>query len=167
MSTEGCTIGMVPRNTGRSIGSPVLSSISGTSRDLSPVRSSGCFMTQARRAALYNFRCYSSVEASPGLDTPLPHHLDVAVVASWMPLEVEISLPVEMDFICYISRLVGLIALFVNWEEKCSLKCAMIRCRKSHIKTSWVPQVIGITMIVLWTYCPFLIVCIQASRGYV
>lgn len=158
---------MVPRNTGRSIGSPVLSSISGTSRDLSPVRSSGCFMTQARRAALYNFRCYSSVEASPGLDTPLPHHLDVAVAASWTPLEVEISLPVEMDFICYISRLVGLIALFVNWEEKCSLKCVMIRCRKSHIKTSWVPQVIGITMIVLWTYCPFLIVCIQASRGYV
>lgn len=81
---------MVPRNTGRHIGSPVLSSTSGTSRDLSPVRSSGCFMTQARRAARHNFRCYSSAESSPGLDTPLPHHLDVAVAASWMPLEVNL-----------------------------------------------------------------------------
>ena len=132
---------MVPRNTGRSIGSPVLSSTSGTPRGLSSVRSSGCFMTQAMRAALHNFRCCNSTESSPGLDTPLPHHLDVAVAASWMPLEVEISLPVEMDFTCYISRLVVLIVLTANWEEKCSLKCAMLSCRKSHIKTSWIPQV--------------------------
>lgn len=93
-------------------------------------------MTQATRAALYNFRCYSSTESSPELDTPLPHHLDVAVAASWTPLEVEISLPVEMDFTCDISRLTVLIALTANWEEKCSLKCAMLSCRKSHVKTS-------------------------------
>lgn len=71
------------------IGSPVLSSTSGTSRDLSPVRSSGCFMTQARRACAIT-GCYSSAESSPGLDTPLPHHLDVAVAANWMPLEVNL-----------------------------------------------------------------------------
>lgn len=70
-----------------------------------------------------------------------------------------------MELSCYVSRLVIFNALFAFENKKC-YPCAMLGRRKSHMKTSRAPYIIGINMIVLkiYTCSPFLPVCIHTSR---
>lgn len=125
---------MVPRNTGRRIGSPVLSSTSELP-GIYPQRSSGCFMTQARELHAITLGA-TVLQSLLLLDTPLPHHLDVAAAASWMPLEVNL-LACGNRFHFYAYHQAGGSDCFIcKLGRKCFLKCAMISCRKSHIKTS-------------------------------